>query len=510
MLHAGAITKSSAGFVKKAIIGKGGRALFLYKEPINDHVFCCFYNGNANSMGNNIRLQILKLILLFFVLISPNSIAQTFQGFNTQAGYEPDFNQCAQLGYTESYLRSYQTTGLYCSSPDCPGGLQNGPHTVYQWMCNISSTPACPVGQNLQSPASSPTCVTPTPAQCISYAQSGGGSAYISSGGNTSCQQSIPQPDSQCLLSGYNCYTSTPMNSSSQCGTVNGNAVCVTSPSSTMVGNSNGLPNGGASSTTAPQLIGTTNNSSTTTTNTTNNTTTTTTSSTSSSSTTTTGPITQDDIASGEFEFSDGSYGIPAVCENGQFAASLADCDTAVSCPSHQFVLGHVCMDLPEVTTTDITTTTDVTSTTIDDTTGNVIDNQTSTTQQSGGSSLTGTSSGSGSTTVNVEFPECDPSMEYCGDGIVDVDNYAPGDLTYDGLLQEYVSRISAAPIIASLDTFFSYDQTGTCPVWSASVPYINIDLVFDHLCSDIIPWSIIGGIFLAICAFFAGRIAFT
>lgn len=240
--------------------------------------------------------------------------------------------------------------------------------------------------------------------QCAGFASNTSGTAWIGTPTNGSCN-ALPSA-TQCLSSGYNCYTTAPLNASSQCGTVNGNTVCVTSSSSASTGNAAGFPNG-----TTPQsqiISGQPTTSTTTTTNTTNNTTTTSTTTSTPSTTTTTGPWNEMISEQKEFEYTEGSYGEPVICETGQYAASLNDCDTNVQCPSHQFVLGGICFDLPEVVTVTEGTSTTTTTETIDNGTGQVIDSTTTVGETSQPASASGTTK----VEAVLEFAgPCDPSQ---------------------------------------------------------------------------------------------------
>ncbi len=111
------------------------------------------------------------------------------------------------------------------------------------------------------------------------------------------------------------------------------------------------------------------------------------------------------------FEYEEGSYGVPVDCGNGVVAASLIDCDTATRCLSHQMVLGHICVDRPEIKTTEYEQRTTESTVTIDNATGEIID------QVDTSSSTTGGDTGRSSSAVNIEAVlefegPCDPSQK--------------------------------------------------------------------------------------------------
>lgn len=101
-------------------------------------------------------------------------------------------------------------------------------------------------------------------------------------------------------------------------------------------------------------------------------------------------------------------------------------------------------------------------------------------------------------------------------DGPAYADQYTPTDQTKEGAIDDYMTRVRNAPIIAAGAGFLSVSVGGSCPVWEAhenlqlngeSMP---IDLVFDFHCrpwfTDFQPYAAI--IMLTVCTFFAFRIA--
>lgn len=97
------------------------------------------------------------------------------------------------------------------------------------------------------------------------------------------------------------------------------------------------------------------------------------------------------------------------------------------------------------------------------------------------------------------------------GDGYPDAgDWYEPTEKTFESVLGEFRSRVSQAPFATAVGTFLTLHAGGNCPVWSADVPIFGT-VVFDQWCGAAMGsiWPIVSAVILAVCSFFAFRIAF-
>lgn len=174
---------------------------------------------------------------------------------------------------------------------------------------------------------------------------------------------------------------------------------------------------------------------------------------------------------------------------------------------------GNIIEDNTITTTTETVkhTQTNTSTTTTTVTTHNNLTGTTSTETIISSSGSGGGGSGGGS---GDQSSECDSTMDYCGEGIPGIDNYQPSeDLTYESVMENFKNRIDSAEVVTSIENFFSYSGSGgSCPQWSGQIPWGNgsFDFTVDQLCSDIIPWDLIGAIMLAVAILLAAKIALT
>jgi len=141
----------------------------------------------------------------------------------------------------------------------------------------------------------------------------------------------------------------------------------------------------------------------------------------------------------------------------------------------------------------------------------------TSTTTDSAGithtTTTTTTTNNSSSTTSGEGEPtECDPATSYCGGGFGEVDMYTVSELTYESVMTDFQGKISNTDVSAGINNFFTFDATGSCPVWSDTITVydMSFDFTVDQLCSGLIPWELVYGVVIAAALLLGGRIAFT
>ncbi len=87
---------------------------------------------------------------------------------------------------------------------------------------------------------------------------------------------------------------------------------------------------------------------------------------------------------------------------------------------------------------------------------------------------------------------------------------YGNRDQAVDDALGNALTAVTNQPIFSSLNNFFTFNRSGTCPTWDIDTQALdwNIGIEFDFFCAPWIPWSIISGILLATALFFSVRIA--
>lgn len=169
------------------------------------------------------------------------------------------------------------------------------------------------------------------------------------------------------------------------------------------------------------------------------------------------------------------------------------------------------------------TTTTEKTKKeTTDPETGNVTTTETATVTTEtckGDSCTTKTATTTTSTTVNGSGSVVGSSSTCTGDGCGAGspgdggglgDLYTPTDKTYRSAVDDFRARISAAPVLTSLGAFLTIGASGSCPVWSVTIPVFGA-ITIDQQCSEVMAgiWVVISAVLLATAAFFSFRIAF-
>lgn len=90
---------------------------------------------------------------------------------------------------------------------------------------------------------------------------------------------------------------------------------------------------------------------------------------------------------------------------------------------------------------------------------------------------------------------------------------YEPNDYdakNYGTVLTSAVDEMKQSPIFESVSTFFAVSLSGSCPTYSTSVPFINVNLVIDQFCGPAMTsiWPIVRAIMLLVFSFLAFRVA--
>lgn len=166
-------------------------------------------------------------------------------------------------------------------------------------------------------------------------------------------------------------------------------------------------------------------------------------------------------------------------------------------------------------TTTKIDTATSTRCTAIDKCTTTVTTVKTTTTADGAGNTTGSTTSCSG--------PSCaddNTNPDGNGDGLGDCvggecgegeggggDWYTPGEDTYQSVIEAFVDRVAAAPVLSGVSNFLAFNPSGSCPTYNVDVWVFHVRL--DQWCTVSMPWDLIKAVILGCCAFMAFRIAF-
>lgn len=220
-------------------------------------------------------------------------------------------------------------------------------------------------------------------------------------------------------------------------------------------------------------------------------------------------------------------------------AGDLSHGKPAPSCPSGQAVgtvngvTGCYPSGKPNTTTTsapstdasgNTTTTTNITNVTGATTTNTTVTNATggtttttTTTPGSGGTAgQKGVGSGAGGT-VTAQDKTCadNPSLPGCaGSGGVfggpPPPTYTPKSATFGNAISTFKDQVTGSGLGLAAVNFFNVQASGSCPTWTAQIPFLNYTLVFDYFCQD---WAtalypLIGAAMLVVFGWIAFTIA--
>lgn len=93
--------------------------------------------------------------------------------------------------------------------------------------------------------------------------------------------------------------------------------------------------------------------------------------------------------------------------------------------------------------------------------------------------------------------------------GLFDIDKDELGEgrpLTFKNSLEDFKTSMTDSENVQAINEFFSFEGSGTCPVWQVQAMGFNI--VIDQQCSPNIPWDLIRGMIIAVSILLAARIA--
>lgn len=105
-----------------------------------------------------------------------------------------------------------------------------------------------------------------------------------------------------------------------------------------------------------------------------------------------------------------------------------------------------------------------------------------------------------------VQFPGDDENGEMYGVG--EPNNY--DERNFGTVMEAAVNEMSQTPLSNSVNEFFEVTLTGTCPVYSANVPYMNTVITIDHFCGPVMNsvWPIISAVIILVFSVLAFRVA--
>ena len=87
---------------------------------------------------------------------------------------------------------------------------------------------------------------------------------------------------------------------------------------------------------------------------------------------------------------------------------------------------------------------------------------------------------------------------------------YAKKDRTFSSVMAEHRDTFMGSPFGSAVGGFFNVGGSGSCPLISGSIPWLNVTMTFDALCSSwaLSALAVLKGALLIAAAFFAFRIA--
>lgn len=106
---------------------------------------------------------------------------------------------------------------------------------------------------------------------------------------------------------------------------------------------------------------------------------------------------------------------------------------------------------------------------------------------------------------------EKNPSEEGCGGNPASIGElYQAKDKTVRTVLAEHSATLSSSPIGSAVSGFFQVATGGTCPTFSAAIPFLKTEIKFDQFCSPMAADAIaaLKVCLLIVASFFAFRVA--
>ncbi len=80
------------------------------------------------------------------------------------------------------------------------------------------------------------------------------------------------------------------------------------------------------------------------------------------------------------------------------------------------------------------------------------------------------------------------------------------GDISFQSSLEYFKTELQQLDNVNTIENFFSFNGSGSCPIWSVQALIFNI--VIDQQCSPDVPWDLIRGVIIAVSILLAARIA--
>ncbi|VUD46406.1 hypothetical protein TDB9533_00817 [Thalassocella blandensis] len=405
-------------------------------------------------VAQGLKVKFVIVILLFL----PFKVMAYWTYYQNNSGCAPQ----ATLDYRIAVVT--QQGALYRVTACGEGG------TLEVWIGNENP---CSLGQEWSNANQECGAIDISADNCVETILSNGGNGIhkINSDGTVECIIGMTDQDGNPLCTteaGQACYTTTdnaPENSN--CGTFNGQAICVSSIGGQGTGTSDSEI--GESTVTSPESISFEEIQNTDGTTTTIETTSTT------STTTNTQPLLGEMPLDGELD--PGSKAAPFDCGNGQFISPDYTCDTAQVCPAGTYNDWGICVNMPTYTTVNQQTDKETTTIVRDSTTGEVISETTSNSSQQTPITGNGNPNRPQQQKVEVEFKfegECDPSEKNYYD-CVDVELQDFSEHTQTDATTFAEANINFKDRIVASDTVQAFENmknlvrvdNGICPQFS-------------------------------------------
>lgn len=123
------------------------------------------------------------------------------------------------------------------------------------------------------------------------------------------------------------------------------------------------------------------------------------------------------------------------------------------------------------------------------------------------------TSVGSGVQGVKRELEDIKEELETTKTVNFNDDLYTPNDYetrNYGTVLESAVNEMKNTELAQSVNTFFEVQMTGSCPIYSGTIPYLNTTITIDQFCGPVMNsvWPIVSAIVLLVFSVLAFKVA--
>lgn len=124
-----------------------------------------------------------------------------------------------------------------------------------------------------------------------------------------------------------------------------------------------------------------------------------------------------------------------------------------------------------------------------------------------------GDGNGEGDDNPDEEKGECEknPSASGCGGEPANIgDIYSAKDKTFSSVFASARDSLMSSPVGTAVGSFFVISNSGACPTWSGTIPFLQTEITMDQACA---PWAqnaffVLRAALFVCAAFFAFRVA--